>query len=299
MAGNVETCEVCGRHPAKQMSFKAHQGFVVFRREVSYSGMFCRDHAIEAYAKARGATLKGMWFSPTALLFGGLRSIFDSAALLGLPEPVKDGPLVFHKVGCPGCAAAAFVPAGPVKCSQCGVTMSVLSCEECSTPEVVSGKYPPSQINFRCKGCNHVSNWPMPIRNSLYVLQLRTFAELLTLALKRGGLEASNIGPAAMSATSETYEESDAMILDLVRRESLAPLLRAPDMLMSELEAVFGESLAFQQFGRRIKARHFFDVVQAVVHHAQMVLGRFEEGSPVLKMLGAIAFHYHPMGPDQ
>lgn len=94
----MDRCEICGRHPAKHMTFRAHQGFVLLRREIKYSGVFCRDCAIAVYAKARGATLAAMWFSPGSLVMGTLGSLWDSAKLLDLPLEVKDEPRVPHKV---------------------------------------------------------------------------------------------------------------------------------------------------------------------------------------------------------
>lgn len=58
------TCEICGRSPAKRMTFKAHQGFLVFRRETELSGVFCRDHTLEAYAAARGGHPQGYVVQP-------------------------------------------------------------------------------------------------------------------------------------------------------------------------------------------------------------------------------------------
>lgn len=56
-AGAGLACQVCGRRPAKLVTFKAHCGFVVFRQELEISGCFCRDHALEAHAAAQGANL--------------------------------------------------------------------------------------------------------------------------------------------------------------------------------------------------------------------------------------------------
>ncbi|MFZ1007219.1 MAG: hypothetical protein WAN65_10305, partial [Candidatus Sulfotelmatobacter sp.] len=75
-------CQVCKRSPAKLMTFKAHQGLLIFRREYKVSGFFCRDCALEAYAVARGMTLRGMWFSPGSLVMGTVRSLWDAAKLL-------------------------------------------------------------------------------------------------------------------------------------------------------------------------------------------------------------------------
>src|SRR4051794_16953483 len=105
-------CQVCKRGPAKLMNFKGHQGFVVFRREYVFSGVFCRDCALEAYAAARGVNLRGMWFSPSSLLFGSLRSLWDAAKLLELPPEIKDAPWVPHKIGCPYCQKSQWVLPG-------------------------------------------------------------------------------------------------------------------------------------------------------------------------------------------
>src|ERR1700676_1576501 len=115
----MERCQFCGRHPAKWMTFRAHQGFVIAWRSITYQGVFCRDCALTAYAAARGKSLKGMWFSSASLVLGTLSTLWDSAKLLDLPPEVKDEPWVLHKVACPHCHAANFGLAGPTVCTAC------------------------------------------------------------------------------------------------------------------------------------------------------------------------------------
>jgi tetratricopeptide (TPR) repeat protein/transposase-like protein len=173
----MDRCEICGRRPAKRMSFKAHQGFLVFRRETEISGMFCRDHALAAYAAARGITLTGMWFSPGALVFGTLRSLFDAAKLIDLPEEVRDEPWVPHKVGCPRCAAEHFATAGPSTCSRCGFRFVVASCASCGAVTTISTSEPPDHILVACRLCGRQTSGPASVRNWPALLIARSLAE--------------------------------------------------------------------------------------------------------------------------
>lgn len=149
----MDCCQVCGRQPAKEMSFGAHQGSVIFRKVTEISGVFCRDHAIEAYLAARGVTLKGMWCSYGSLLFGTLRSLYDSVKLLDLPEEVKDDPWVVHVVACPHCRNKCVAPAGPVDCDHCDQSFAVLSCSHCKAVHVVRAASGFESLDIACRQC--------------------------------------------------------------------------------------------------------------------------------------------------
>lgn len=174
----MDRCQYCGRHPAKYMTFRAHQGFVVFRREIQYSGMFCRDCALAVYAKARGVTLAGMWFSPGSLVMGALGSIWDSAKLLDLPAEVKDEPWTLHKVGCPNCKHGHFIVAGAAECENCGTSFVLTSCEACGTIHTEMTARSPETIDLTCRHCGRVSQSPSPVRNSPRFLLPRAMAEV-------------------------------------------------------------------------------------------------------------------------
>jgi hypothetical protein len=159
------------------MSFKAHQGFVVVRREIEFSGMFCRDHAMQAYMAARGATLKGMWFGSASLLFGTARSLWDSMKLLDLPAEVKDEPWVPHVVACPYCAQKNVAPAGSVACEKCNKVFIVASCASCNAIHVVHQVPSIDSISIVCRTCGIRTAGPEAIRNSAVMLLMRGIAE--------------------------------------------------------------------------------------------------------------------------
>lgn len=174
----MDRCEICGRHPAKHMTFRAHQGFVLLRREIKYSGVFCRDCAIAVYAKARGVTLAGMWFSPGSLVMGTLGSLWDSAKLLDLPPEVKDEPWVPHKVACPNCRHGQFLSAGVADCEKCRSQFVIVSCERCGTVHIQAATALLEEITVRCRECGLVSNAPAPARNAPLLLFPRAVAEI-------------------------------------------------------------------------------------------------------------------------
>lgn len=161
----MDRCEICGRQPAKRMTFKAHQGFILFRRELEIAGVFCRDHAIDAYLASRKKTLSGMWFSPDAIVFGALRSIVDSVKLLDLPAEVKDAPWTFHRVACPNCKCAHFSTAGAAECKKCRRTFAILSCATCGSVHAVPHSGAPDELSLNCRRCNRLSAAPLPAQN--------------------------------------------------------------------------------------------------------------------------------------
>lgn len=183
----MDRCQICGRHPAKWMSFKAHQGFVILRREIKFSGMFCRDHAMQAYMAARGATLKGMWFSSSSLLFGAARSLWDSMKLLDLPGEVKDEAWVPHVVACPYCAQRNVAPAGSVACEKCNNIFTVASCASCNAVHVVRQVPSIDSIGIACRICGVRTAGPKAIRNSAAMLLMRGIAEASAAVASAGG----------------------------------------------------------------------------------------------------------------
>lgn len=174
----MDRCQFCGRHPAKWMSFSAHQGFVIFRRHITIEGMFCRDCALAAYAQARGMTLKGMWFSPGSLVMGTLGSLWDSAKLLDLPPEVEDEPWMPHKVGCPKCGHAHNSPAGEIDCGKCRSHILVVSCQHCGAVHAIAAERPLDTIDLSCRSCGRTSEQPTPARNCASLLFPRGVAEV-------------------------------------------------------------------------------------------------------------------------
>jgi hypothetical protein len=163
----MEKCQICGRRPAKRMHFKGHRGFILARQVVDIGGVFCRDHALEAYAAAQSISLKGMWFSGGSMLFGTIRSLWDSAKLLDLPSEVKDEPWIAHIFGCPACKAKNVSPAGPSACAACGEGITVVSCASCGIVHAKQGNMLQECGTFACRSCGSSTdvihgcrNWP-------------------------------------------------------------------------------------------------------------------------------------------
>lgn len=174
----MDRCERCGRHPAKWMSFNAHQGFLIFRRQYTLAGVFCRDCALECYAAARGITLRGMWFSPDALVLGTLGSLWDSAKLLDLPPEVKDGVWVWHRVACPKCQQATVCGAGETKCGSCHARFVIVSCSCCGTVHSRLTSTPWDSVTITCRACGKKSQAPGPGRHGAPMLIPRALAEI-------------------------------------------------------------------------------------------------------------------------
>lgn len=206
----MEGCQICGRHPAKRMTFTAHQGFVVFRRVAEISGVFCRDHALEAYFAARGATLKGMWFSPGSLVLGTLQSLYDSAKLLDLPDEVKDEPWVPHIVACPNCRQKIVAPAGPVSCEQCKSVFAVASCASCNAVQVIAKVESFGDAVFTCRVCGRCTKGPEAVRNWALLLLVRAIAEASALVATANGAGGAGERGAFLTAICAVFALDEA-----------------------------------------------------------------------------------------
>ncbi len=224
----MDRCQVCGRYPAKKMAFRAHQGFVIFRRVAEISGIFCRDHAIEAYLAARAATLKGMWFNPGSLLFGSIRSLYDSLKLLDLPEEVKDEPWVLHVVACPACQRKVLAPAGPVECDDCGQTFAVVSCGFCSTVHVVRATSGFESLVVVCRSCGRRTEGPSAVRNWSCLLLGQAIAEVC----------------ASIASADRNVEEIERSTF----REAVKELFHFQDSTVRYLEEHFDRCVQEQSF---------------------------------------------------
>ncbi len=172
-------CQLCGRKPAKRFSFTAHQGFVLIRREIDFSGTYCRDCAIEAYAHARGISLKGMWFAPGALVRGAVSTLWDSTKLLDLPPEVTDAPWVPHKIGCSHCGCAIKTFAGECECENCKSRFVVVSCIHCKTVNTVKTAVGEDAVSIRrCRTCSKRTEAPTAARNTPRLLFGRMLSEI-------------------------------------------------------------------------------------------------------------------------
>lgn len=181
----MDRCEICGRSPAKRVSFSGHQGFLFFRRVQTLSGVLCRDHAIEAYIHARGATLKGMWFSPGSLVFGTLQSLWDSAKLLDLPDEVRDEPWMSHVVACPHCHQKIFCRVGIGDCPHCATSILVASCR-CGTVHAFPTPVRVGVFQFVCRSCVRTTRGYDGVRNCPPFLVARAVAEGAARVAKLG-----------------------------------------------------------------------------------------------------------------
>jgi len=171
------------------MAFKGHQGFLAVRRETVIDGVFCRDHALAAYATAQGMSLKGMWFSAGSLIFGAARALWDSAKLLDLPAEVKDEPWVAHKVGCPHCGHEHFSTAGPVACDECRAPFAILSCANCSVIHVTPSREPFDSIEIlSCRACGGRTAAPDSSRNAPPLILAKALAEVTAKVARAEGL---------------------------------------------------------------------------------------------------------------
>jgi tellurite resistance protein len=187
------------------MTFRAHQGFVLFRRVTEISGVFCRDHALEAYFAARGATLKGMWFSPSSLVFGTLRSFYDSAKLLDLPDEVRDEPWVPHIVACPNCRQKNVAAAGPVKCGGCGSFFTVASCASCKAVHVVGKAESFADVGLTCRLCGRDTRGPQAVRNWAVLLLVRAIAEASAVVATANGVAGAAEKKVFLAAVSALF----------------------------------------------------------------------------------------------
>lgn len=179
MAKSALGCQLCGRKPAKYCSFTGHQGFVIFRRQSTVSGTFCRDCAIEAYMHARGVSLKGMWFSPASLLLGAVSTAWDSLKLLDLPPEVTDAPWVWHKVGCPRCGGVIRSLAGKCTCPKCNADVAILSCIHCKGVNATLTSDGEDAVGIeRCRRCFKATQAPICARNAPGLVIARMLAEI-------------------------------------------------------------------------------------------------------------------------
>lgn len=67
-ASTALTCRDCGGTPAAKVTFKAVQGFLILSRISTLRGAYCRDSGLRAKQAMSAKTLKGAWFSITALI---------------------------------------------------------------------------------------------------------------------------------------------------------------------------------------------------------------------------------------
>lgn len=186
-------CEICGRGPAKYMSFAGHQGFVIVRRVKTYSGVFCRDHAIEVAAVARGVSLKGMWFGSASLLLGTVRTLWDSLQLLDLPDEVKDSPWMLHKIGCLSCGKAHWDTVGEFACERCHTRQAIVSCEKCGTVHTcrINDQVSVESTEISsCRKCRSKTAAPNALRNWNRIVLARMVAEIASeVALADGTVD--------------------------------------------------------------------------------------------------------------
>jgi hypothetical protein len=161
---DTKRCQICDRIPAKEMRFTSHQGFLVFGRHLTIEGVFCRDHCLEAYHQSLGNSLKGMWFSPTSLLFGTISTVWDTAKLGVLPGEVLDEPWQLHLIRCPSCKKQAWRTAGPAECGHCNAQFAVASCLHCKHITLCPCDFEDAEISC-CRVCGRSTGRAISVRN--------------------------------------------------------------------------------------------------------------------------------------
>ncbi len=174
----TDVCEICGRFPAKMMTFRTHRGYVVVRTVSAISGVFCRDHATEAYLIAQSGSLKGMWFGTASLVIGAASSVWDSLKLLDLPSEVIDGPFVSYKASCPSCKETQYSLAGSCKCDHCGTEFFVGSCAHCGVFRCSGSR----ESVLVCRNCHRPTPAELSVRYSLKSLIIAIAVEMAALA---------------------------------------------------------------------------------------------------------------------
>lgn len=162
------------------MRFTSHQGFLIFGRYLTIEGDFCRDHCIEAYQHSLGRTLKGMWFSPTSLLFGAISTVWDTAKLGTLPGEVLDEPWQLHLVRCPNCKEPAWRTAGSGECEHCNAQFAIASCVHCKHITVCDCEFEEAEI-ISCRICRQSTSTATSVRNSPQLIYCYALAEILTI----------------------------------------------------------------------------------------------------------------------
>lgn len=65
--GGASACRFCGGMPAAQVTFRAHQGFLILMRFQKYDGPMCGNCGIAVYRTMTTATLWQGWWSPFSL----------------------------------------------------------------------------------------------------------------------------------------------------------------------------------------------------------------------------------------
>jgi hypothetical protein len=133
-------------------------------RIIRFGGVFCRDCALAGggYDKASPAV-------PTA----------------DLPDEVKDGRWIWHKVICPRCRASAFAPSGPVRCDECDRDFVVGSCGACGAVHAIATQAAAFNLSIlRCRLCGQPSAAPVPVRNWSIMLIGQAIAEVAAEVLK-------------------------------------------------------------------------------------------------------------------
>lgn len=63
-------CYQCGRKPAAYIKLVAGIGRLLYRKEETYDGWFCKKCGLSLYDHVMKRHLANTWWSPTSLLFG-------------------------------------------------------------------------------------------------------------------------------------------------------------------------------------------------------------------------------------
>ncbi|GAA2600870.1 hypothetical protein GCM10010435_95290 [Winogradskya consettensis] len=93
----VTACRMCGSVPAAPVTFRGHQGFIIFMRFLSAEGPFCRDCGLATFRSMTSRTLVQGWYGWASFIITPITVLINlvkrgKVANLGVPQPNPFGP---------------------------------------------------------------------------------------------------------------------------------------------------------------------------------------------------------------
>jgi hypothetical protein len=86
----VPACRMCGSVPAAKVTFRGHQGIIVFMRFLSLEGPFCRDCGLGTFRAMTSRTLVQGWYGYASFIitpFVVLINLVRRSRVASLPAP--------------------------------------------------------------------------------------------------------------------------------------------------------------------------------------------------------------------
>jgi hypothetical protein len=84
------SCRMCGSVPAAKVTFRGHQGIIVFMRFLSLEGPFCRDCGLGTFRAMTARTLVQGWYGYASFIitpFVVLINVVRRSRVASLPAP--------------------------------------------------------------------------------------------------------------------------------------------------------------------------------------------------------------------